>query len=452
MAGRGETMHLGLFLHPAGHHVAAWRDPAAWTGHRLDEQVALARMAEDAGFDLLFLADFVEVQLESPDAASRKAHNGVFGFEPLTLLAALAARTHRIGLVATASTSFSDPYVLARQFASLDHLSGGRAGWNAVTSADPGAAYNFGHHRPLAHDARYARAEEFVDVMKGLWDSWDDDAFVQNRAAGLFFDPAGVHRLDHTSRHFQVRGPLNIPRSPQGRPIIVQAGTSESGRALAARTADVVFTAQSDPQGARRFYADLKGRLARHGRSPESLRVLPGLVPIVGRTRAEAQAKLEALQILVDPVVGLDLLRNLSGGAPLPPLDLDGPLPPRPPAESARGRQSLVLDLARREGLTVRELYLRLAPGRGHWQLVGTPDDIADAMQALFEDHGCDGFNIMPAVLPSGLSDFIALILPELARRGLVAADPPETSLRERLGLARPARQNSRREGLTAAV
>lgn len=452
MAGRGETMHLGLFLHPGGHHVAAWRDPAAWTGRRFEEQVALARAAEDAGFDLLFLADFVEVQLESPDAASRKAHNGVFGFEPLTLLAALAARTERIGLVATASTSFSDPYVLARQFASLDHLSSGRAGWNAVTSADPGAAFNFGHQQPIAHDARYARAEEFVDVMTGLWDSWDDEAFVEDRVGGVFFESAGLHCLDHAGRHFKVRGPLNIPRSPQGRPIIVQAGGSESGKALAARTADVVFTAQSNPEGAKRFYADLKSRLARYGRSPENLRILPGLVPIVGRTRAEATAKLEALQALVDPVVGLDLLRNLSGGAPLPPLDLDAPLPPRPRAESARGRQSLVLDLARREGLTIRELYLRLTPGRGHWQLVGTPADVADAMQAQFENHGCDGFNIMPAVLPAGLSDFTALVLPELVRRGLVAAGPLGTSLRERLGLARPERSNARRGAQAAAV
>ncbi|PXA95103.1 nitrilotriacetate monooxygenase [Caulobacter sp. D4A] len=438
MRRRGEQMILGLFVHPAGHHVAGWRDPAAWTLRRLSEHVALARQAEAAGFDLYFLADFVEVQLESPEAASRKAHNGVYGFEPLTLLSALTATTSTIGLVATASTSFSDPYVLARQYASLDHLSDGRAGWNAVTSADPGAAFNFGHQAPIPHADRYARAEEFVDVVRGLWDSWDDGAFVEDRSNGRFFDPNGLHRLDHAGEHFRVRGPLNIPRPPQGRPIIVQAGSSEPGKALAARTADLVFTAQSSPETAAAFYADLKSRLPAHGRRPDDLKILPGVVPIVAPTREEAQAKLGALQALVDPIVGLDLLRNLSGGDPLPPLDLDGPLPARPPSQTARGRQSLVLDLARREGLSVRQLYQRLAPGRGHWQVVGDPIDVADALEAMFEAYGCDGFNLMPATLPGGLTDFIDLVLPELVRRGRVAPESRATSLRERLGLGRP--------------
>ncbi|KSB91711.1 nitrilotriacetate monooxygenase [Caulobacter vibrioides] len=451
MRRRGETMILGLFVHPAGHHLAAWRDPAAWTLRRLDEHVALARQAEAAGIDLYFLADFVEVQLESPAAASRKAHNGVYGFEPLTLLSALATATSRIGLVATASTSFSDPYVLARQYASLDHLSGGRAGWNAVTSADPGAAFNFGHQRPIPHAERYARAEEFVDVVRGLWDSWDDDAFVEDRIGGQFFDADRLHHLDHVGAHFRVRGPLNIPRPPQGRPVVVQAGSSEPGKALAARTADLVFTAQSGPEGAIAFYADLKGRLPAHGRSPNDLKILPGVVPIVASTRKEAQAKLEALQALVDPVVGLDLLRNLSGGAPLPPVDLDGPLPDRPPSQTAQGRQSLVLELARRERLSVRQLYQRLAPGRGHWQVVGDPIEVADALEAMFEAHGCDGFNLMPATLPGGLTDFVDLVLPELSRRGLVDTDKRAASLRERLGLLRPAWPHGPQAAVSAA-
>lgn len=428
-------MRLGLFLFPAGHHVAAWRATHSWSGHDLAHQVAAARMAEEAGFDLLFLADFVEVQLESAAAAARKAHNGIFGFEPLTLLAALAGATRRIGLVATASTSFSDPYSLARQFASLDHISGGRAGWNIVTSADPGAAYNFGHQRPLLHADRYARAEEFVDVVRGLWDSWDADAFPRDRTEGRYLDIDAMHVLDHRGRYFQVKGPLNIPRSPQGRPILIHAGASEPGKALAARVADIVFAAQPTPADAAAFYGDSKARLPAYGRRGEDQLILPGLCPIIGRTRAEAEAKLEELQSLVDPVVGLDLLRNLAGGVDLSAYPLDGPLPDLEGSETAKGRQALVLSVARSEGLTIRDLYLRVAIARGHHCVVGTATDVADAMEEMVATGGADGFNIMPPTFPVGLTDFIDLVLPELRRRGLVHKPDGGSTLRARLGL-----------------
>ncbi|HEX7852370.1 MAG TPA: LLM class flavin-dependent oxidoreductase [Sphingobium sp.] len=433
---RTDRMRLGLFLYPAGHHVAAWRDPSAWSGMELGHYIELARMAEDAAFDMVFLADFVEVQLESIEAASRKAHNGIFAFEPLTLLAALAGVTSRIGLIATASTSFSDPYNLARQFASLDHMSGGRIGWNVVTSADPGAAFNFGHQQPIRHADRYARAEEFVDVVLGLWDSWDEGAFPRDRTKGRYFDPAAMHVLEHRGAHFSVRGPLNIPRSPQGRPVIVHAGASEPGKALAARVADLVFAAQPTTEGAVDFYRDSKARLGAHGRHAGQQLILPGLCPVIGRTRREAEDRLDRLQKLVDPAVGLDLLRNLSGGADLSRYPLDGPLPDLAASETAQGRQALVNSVAREEGLSIRDLYLRVAIARGHRCLIGTPQDIADGMEEMFVAEGADGFNIMPPTFPEGLRDFITLVLPELRRRGLVRNPEEGETLRDRLGLS----------------
>lgn len=430
---RNDRMRLGLFLYPTGHHVAAWRDQDTWSGLELAHQIAVARTAEQAGFDMLFLADFVEVQLESPQAASRKAHNGIFGFEPLTLLAALAGVTRRIGLVATASTSFSDPYNLARQLASLDHISSGRIGWNIVTSADPGAAYNFGHHRPIPHTDRYSRAEEFVDVVLALWDSWEANAFVRDRESGHYLDLAAMRVANHCGPQFQVRGPLNIPRSPQGRPVIVHAGSSEAGRALAARVADVIFAAEATSQNAVSFYRDSKARLAAHARAESDQLILPGLCPIVAHTRAEAEAQLEGLQSLIDPVVGLDLLRNLAGGADLSQYPVDGPLPDLPPSQTARGRQALIADLGRGADFTIRDLYLCVAIARGHRVVVGTPSDIADAMEETFVARGADGYNIMPPTFPRGLCNFVDLVLPELRRRKLIKKPKKGLTLRQRL-------------------
>ncbi|MFG1480016.1 LLM class flavin-dependent oxidoreductase [Xanthobacter sp. V4C-4] len=439
MTTRNGQLKLGAFHYFTGHHVAAWRHPQAWAGDEIRHYIEFARLAEAAKFDAFFLADGVGVRLKHPEAASRKAHSGVSVFEPLTLLSHLAAFTSRIGLVATASTTFSDPYNLARQFASLDHLSQGRAGWNLVTSNEPDVALNFGHEAPVPHAQRYERAEEFADVVTGLWDSFEDDAFVRDRESGRYFDPEKLHVLNHSGRHFKVQGPLNVPRTPQGRPVIVQAGSSEPGKELAARTAEVIFTAQQTTAEAAAFYADVKGRLAKYGRAPDDLKILPGVFPVVGRSREEAQDKFEALQNLISPEVGLELLSNHTGGFDLSGYPLDGPLPELPATQGGRSRQALVSELARRENLTIRQLYLRIAGARGHWQVVGTPTEIADLLQERFEAYGADGFNIMAPLVPAGFTDFVELVLPELRRRGLFRTEYEGATLRENLGLKRPA-------------
>jgi FMN-dependent oxidoreductase (nitrilotriacetate monooxygenase family) len=436
---RNEKLSLGAFLLFTGHHVAAWRHPSSSDSQSLADFVSFAKAAEDAKFDAVFLADGVAFRGDDFDAASHKAHSGVYPFEPLTLLSALAATTSRIGLVATASTSFTEPFNLARQFASLDRLSEGRAGWNLVTSAEPAAAFNFGHQTPILHADRYARAEEFADVVLGLWDSWDDDAFVRDRDAGLYFNREKLHILDHVGEHFRVKGPLNIPRSPQGRPVLVQAGSSEPGKELAARTAEVIFTAQQTLQEAVAFYADVKGRLAKHGRIADDLKILPGVFPVVGRTESEAQDKFGELQALISPEVGLNLLASFLGDADILNYPVDGPIPALRQTEGGKSRQALLVELARRENLNVRDLYLRIAGARGHWQIVGTPIQIADQLQQRFENYGADGFNIMSPILPTGLTDFIELVLPELRRRNLFRTEYEGRTLRDHLGLKRPA-------------
>ncbi|MGO4197501.1 LLM class flavin-dependent oxidoreductase [Rhizobium sp. YAF28] len=439
MARRKDQIKLGAFLLFTGHHVAAWRHPQASVGTEFENYLELARLAEAAKFDAIFFADGVAARLKDVEAATRKAHSGIYPFEPITLLSALSSVTRNIGLIATASTSFSDPFNLARQFASLDRLSGGRAGWNLVTSSDPDAAYNFGHDAQILHADRYERAEEFADVVLGLWDSFEDDAFIRDRQSGRYFDPHKLHRLDHSGKHFKVRGPLNIPRSPQGRPVLVQAGASEPGKELAARTAEAIFAAQITLEEAVAFYADVKGRLAKFGRSHDDLKILPGIFPVVGRTESEAQEKFESLQALIQPEVGLNLISQLSG-VDLSAYPLDGLVPDDPPATNAgKSRQALVLDLARRENLTVRQLYLRIAGARGHWQVVGTPVQIADVLEERFENYGADGFNIMAPLMPGGLADFIELVVPELRRRGLFRTEYEGATLRENLGLKRPA-------------
>jgi len=439
MTRRKDKLSLGAFLLFTGHHVAAWRHPDASDSQSLADFVNFARAAEAAKFDAVFLADAVGFRNDDVDGAQYKAHSGVYPFEPITLLSALAAATSRIGLVATASTSFSEPFNLARQFASLDRLSEGRAGWNLVTSADPAAAFNFGHIAPIPHAERYSRAEEFADVVRGLWDSWDDDAFVRDRAGGLYFDPQGLHVLDHVGKHFRVKGPLNIPRSPQGRPVLVQAGSSEPGKELAARTAEAIFTAQQTLAEAVAFYADVKGRLAKFGRAPDDLKILPGVFPVVGRTEAEAQDKFGQLQALISPEVGLNLLARFLGDPDILNHPVDGPIPALKETEGGKSRQVLLIELARRENLTIRDLYLRIAGARGHWQLVGTATQIADQLEERFQNYGADGFNIMSPILPTGLTDFIELVLPELRRRNLFRTDYEGRTQRDHHGLKRPA-------------
>jgi len=362
----------------------------------------------------------------------------VVHFEPLTLLSALSAVTRDIGLVATASTTYWEPFHLARLFASLDHLSAGRAGWNVVTSADSQAAFNFGRDQHPVHADRYERAREFVAVVKKLWDSWDDGAFVADKASGIAIDRNGIHPPDHVGAHFRVRGPLNVARPVQGHPVVVQAGSSEAGQDLAAETADVVFTAHAHVDSARRFYAELKGRLAQFGRDPEGLKIMPGIFAVIGTTRAEAEDKFAAIQDLVDPVVGIALLEGLLGGVDLSGHDIDGPLPALTGSDSVKSRFKLVSGLAAEKQLTIRELYLAVAGARGHFQLVGTARDVADTLEEWFTTGAADGFNVMPPIQPSGLTDFVDQVVPELQRRGLFRTAYAGATLRENLGLARP--------------
>jgi FMN-dependent oxidoreductase (nitrilotriacetate monooxygenase family) len=432
---RGQ-LKLGAFMYPAGHHVAAWRHPnvSAFATTDFAYRAAFAKKAEAAKFDLIFLADGVGVADERSNILSRSDEWSI-GFEPVTLLSALSVVTERIGLVATASTTFHEPYNIARFFASLDQLSAGRAGWNLVTSSNELEARNFSGLPHLRHAERYDRANEFIDVVLGLWNSWEDDAFVRDKQSGRFFDPDKLHVLDHHGSHFNVRGPLNVSRSPQGHPVVVQAGSSDVGQELAARTAEIVFTAQRTLAEAQKFYADLKGRLAKYGRAPDDLKIMPGVFPVVGRSEAEAREKFEQLQDLIHPEIGLALLSNYIGKFDLSAYRLDGPLPDLPVTNASQSRQQLLVDLARRENLTIRQLYLRVAGARGHWQLIGTPAQIVDELEERFLNLGADGFNIMPPTVPGGLDDFIELVIPELRRRGLFRSEYEGRTLRENLGL-----------------
>ncbi|OBY88374.1 nitrilotriacetate monooxygenase [Pseudomonas sp. AU11447] len=432
------TLSLGAFLMATGHHVAAWRHPDVPADGGLDFRLykRLAQIAEAAKFDAVFVAD--SVAAPTAEIASRMARSD--HFEPLTLLSALAAVTERIGLVATVTTSYNEPYHVARKFASLDHLSGGRSGWNLVTSDAAAEALNFNRQEHFGHAERYARAREFHDVVTGLWDSWEDDAFTRDKASGQYYDPAKLHVLNHEGEHFRVQGPLNVARSPQGRPVIVQAGSSETGRELAAQTAEVVFTAQTSLAAARDFYSDLKGRLGKFGRTPDELKIMPGVFVVVGQSQSEAQEKFEAFQELVEPQVGVALLSRMLGNFDLSAYPLDGPLPELPLTDSGqRSRQLLLTELAGRENLTLAQLGRRIAGGRGHYSLIGTPTQIADELQAWFEGGAADGFNVLVPHLPGGLEDVANFVVPELQRRGLFRRDYSGSTLRDHLGLKRPA-------------
>ncbi|MEU5598306.1 LLM class flavin-dependent oxidoreductase [Streptomyces sp. NPDC020298] len=433
-------LHLNAFLMNTGHHEASWRLPESdpYAHVKLSHYVELARIAERGTFDSLFLAD-------GPQLWGNLAQRPAGALEPLTLLTALATATEHIGLIATASTSYNSPYNLARKFASLDIISGGRAGWNIVTTAGAEAARNFGLDAEPAHAERYARAAEFLDVALKLWDSWEDDAIVADKAAGVWGDDTKIHPPRHKGTYFSVEGALNVPRSPQGYPLLVQAGSSEDGKAFAARYAEAVFTAQQTIEDARGFYADLKSLTAQAGRDPEHIKVLPGIVPVLGSTEAEARANERVLEdhILYDHgTARLESLLQLEPGT----LELDGRLPADLPDESAiegaKSRYTLVVELARRERLTVRQLIGRLGGGRGHLTFAGTPEQVADQIESWFTQGAADGFNIMPAVLPSGLEAFVEHVVPILRTRGLLRAEyGPRQTLRERYGLPRPANQ-----------
>lgn len=433
-------LHLNAFLMNTGHHEASWRLPESDPHAHVDlaHYVRLAKAAERGTFDSLFLAD-------GPHLWGSVAQRPAGALEPLTLLTALATATEHIGLIATASTSYNSPYNLARKFASLDIISGGRAGWNIVTTAGAEAARNFGITEEPAHAERYARAAEFLDVALKLWDSWEDDAIVADKASGVWGDDAKIHPPRHQGPYFSVEGALNVPRSPQGYPLLVQAGSSEDGKAFAARYAEAVFTAQQTIEDARSFYADLKARTVAAGRDPDHIKVLPGIVPVIGSTEAEARAHEQLLEDHIvhrHGVANLERLLHLPAGS----LELDAELPSGLPSEDAiegaKSRYTLVVELARRERLTVRQLIGRLGGGRGHLTFAGTPAQVADAIETWFTQGAADGFNIMPPVLPSGLETFVDHVVPILRARGLLRAEyGPRRTLRERYGLPRPANQ-----------
>lgn len=436
-------MALGAFLFTPGNHARGWRHPAADTGTDSDfaKIAGLAELAERGRFDALFLQDTCAVPGSADDdfGADPAPHYGrIAHLEPLTLIAALAARTRHIGLVATATTTYNHPFHVARLFASIDHISGGRAGWNLVTSQIEDEAGNFGQERHLDHAARYERAEEFYDVVTRLWDSWEDDAFPKDKDSGTYLDRTKVHPPRHRGRHFSVRGPLNVPRPPQGHPVVSQAGSSEAGKALAARAADLVFTAQRTFDGARVFYDDIKSRAVLHGRQPEDVLVLPGVLPLVGRSEAEAREKYEALQSLLPADYGLGALQRHAGGLDLSRYPLDGPLPELPESNSARGRQQLLQELAGGEELTIRQLAQQFAFGGGHRVIFGTAAQIAEELADWFVGGAADGYNVMFPHFPEPLADFVDQVVPELQRLGIFKRNYRGGTLRENLGLRRP--------------
>ncbi|RYZ10080.1 MAG: LLM class flavin-dependent oxidoreductase [Myxococcales bacterium] len=430
-------LKLGAFMRPASIHTGAWRYPGAFpdANFNFSHLRRFARTLERGKFDAFFMADHLAV-LNMPLEALKRSHT-VTSFEPFTLLAALAGATERIGLVATASTTFDEPFHVARRFASLDHLSGGRAGWNIVTTSNPTAALNFGREEHMDHDERYARAREFYDVVTGLWDSFADDAFVRDVEGGIYFDPARLHVLEHHGKYLKVRGPLNIARPVQGYPVIVQAGASEAGRQLAAETAEVVFGAQSTLVDGQKFYADVKGRMAKLGRDPEHLKILPGAFVVVGRSVDEAREKRAQLDSLVHYESAIASL-SVALGHDVSKLDPDGPLPELPLTNASQSGQQRVVALAARESLNVRQLAQRLG-GFAGLSFVGTARTIADEMERWLVERGSDGFNVMFPFLPAGLDDFVDQVIPELQRRGIFRADYEGATLRENLGLPRPA-------------
>jgi FMN-dependent oxidoreductase (nitrilotriacetate monooxygenase family) len=440
---RTDKMRLGAFFHPTGNHVASWLHPDSQidAGTNFRHYVQLAQTAERGKFDLMFLADSTATRSGNLDALRRWPQYMVL-FDPFTLMAGLAAVTSHIGLVATATTSYNEPYTLARRLASLDHMSNGRAGWNVVTSSNRSEALNYGLDAHPAHEFRYERAMEFSDVVKGLLDSWDDDAFPRDRANALYFHPAKLHTLDHRGKHFTVRGPLNMARPPQGYPVFAQAGVSDTARDMSARQAEIVFTPLHTLETAQEFYRDLKARAVGYGRAPDDIKLMPGLNPVVGRTAAEAEEKHQYLQSLIHPDVGRELLANALGDVDLSSADDNAPLPPSVRAASLASGNSgarLVIATMEREGLTLRQMYQRYAGGRGQRTLKGSPVQIADDMEKWFRGRGVDGFLVQPPVLPTGLDDFVDLVIPELQNRGLFRTEYEGSTLRENLGLPRPA-------------
>ncbi|MDO6585699.1 LLM class flavin-dependent oxidoreductase [Salipiger sp. 1_MG-2023] len=429
-------MKIGINMVQNGAHNSGWRHPDANAGIANDFKgyARIIQKAEAQKLDFMFLADGAAVRIPHKDAEELSRHGHIDRFEPLTLLAAMSAVTEHIGLICTASTTYNEPYALARKFASLDHISDGRAGWNVVTGWSEEEALNFSRDALMEHSERYERANEFFDVVTGLWNSWDDDAFVRDKEEGRYFRPESMHLLNHKGPHYQVRGPLNLERSPQGYPVIAQAGGSGPGRDLGARIADIIYTGQKDKAIAQEFYADMKARVAAAGRDPDGVMIMPGMMPIIGATEAEAQAKLDELKALVHPAVGLQLISKMFG-------DLSGydpeALMPLPLPDS-NGVKSAIEQWERRLAktpMTIRQVYEEISISSGHNVCCGTVEQIADVMQDWFETGACDGWNLMAPYMPGGAEEYLDLLVPELRRRGLAQSEYSGDTLRARLGL-----------------
>ncbi len=440
MSRSNEKMHLVGVWGPPGAHVAGWREadalgPEVYSFNSLTE---VAQLSEKAKLDALFFADanFMPTTelVEKKDTAA-EGYPKIVRLEAISLISAIAAVTSRMGVIATASTSFDEPFRLARAMGTVDLLSGGRAGWNLVTSQVDGEAWNFGLDQHIEHDERYRRAREFFDTCAGLWDGWDDGALVMDKKTARYSDVEKIRVLNHVGKYFKVKGPLNMPRSPQGRPIIAQAGASGPGKELAAAIADIIFVASSTLEDTKKFRDDVRSRAAAQGRSPDSFKVLPGLMPIVGRTESEAKEHYSRLQENITDEQGLIALRRISVGVDLTKYPLDGPLPELPPTNGAQARQQIIIDWARRENLTLRQVGRRFAETDGHNLVFGTPEQIADLMEEWFRSEACDGFCVLYPYFRRGIEDFVQLIVPELQRRGLFRREYEGRTLRENLGL-----------------
>lgn len=417
-----------------GHHMASWRHAEVPSDGFEDFNYfrEIAQIAENGKLDMIFLSDGLSFNhLSHPAELVR--------LDPLTLLPALAAVTSKIGLAATASTTYNEPFHIARKFASLDQISKGRSAWNVVTSYYEHEASNFSKKKHLAHELRYERASEFVDVVKGLWDSWEDEALIRDKESGIYFNPEKLHSLSHEGKHFFVKGPLNASRSPQGQPVIVQAGSSEAGTTLAAQTADVIFTAQQTLEDAQNFYKKVKKKVIESGREPDEVKIMPGVSPFIGKTEDEAREKYEQLQDLIVPEIGLDFLSDYLGGIDLSEYSLDDQLPEViPETNGNQSRRELIIELARRENLTIRELYKRIAGARGHWTIFGTPEQIADQLESWILSEAADGFNLMFQYLPGSLAEFVEQVIPILQQRGVFREEYSKDTLRGHLGLSIP--------------
>ena len=431
-------MHLNLFIHSRGHHEASWRHPKSSPKALTDISylVEAAQTAEIGLFDSIFLADTLVVNDDVAQAART-------WLEPISTLGALAMATKKIGLIATASTSYMEPFNLARQFASLDHVSAGRIGWNIVTTWSVPAASNFGASGQVSHADRYLRAEEYVNITKALWDSWSDDAVVDNRTSGLYAKVESIRPIDHAGDYYQVTGPLNVPRCPQGRPVLVQAGSSEVGKEFAARHAEAVFTAHLEMATALYFYKDLKSRAKAQRRDPDSIIILPGFSPIIAGTEAEAKQIAKELNELTDVEVGRKRLTGRFGGYDFSHLPLDRPLstddfPDPSTVQAARSRTEVIVGMVTREKPTLRQLLAKLAGARGHFIFTGTPEQVADELELWFKSGAADGFNLMPPIIPWMLEVFVEEVVPLLQKRGIFRKEYKGTSLRDHYGLKRP--------------